>query len=38
MMGMEDVEQNIEVLYEFVRKRPEIMKAELEKSFGIRTE
>ncbi len=37
-MDMEEVEQNIGILYDFVQKRPEIMRAELEKSFGIRIE
>lgn len=37
-MNMEEVAQNIEILYDFVKKRPEIMRAELESLFGIRVE
>lgn len=37
-MDMEEVENNIEVLYDFVRRRPEMMRAELKKLFGIRVE
>lgn len=35
-MDMEEVEQNIEILYEFVEKRPEIMREEIDDLFGIR--
>lgn len=35
-MDMDEVEQNIEILYEFVKKRPKIMRSELERLFGIR--
>lgn len=35
-MDMEEVEQNIEILYEFVEKRPEIMREEIDALFGIR--
>lgn len=35
-MDMDEVAQNIEVLYEFVKKRPEVMRSELERLFGIR--
>lgn len=37
-MDMEEVENNMEVLYDFVRRRPEMMRAELKKLFGIRVE
>ncbi len=37
-MDMEEVEQNLETIYEFVEKRPEIMRSEVESLFGIRIE
>lgn len=37
-MDMEEVEQNIEILYDFVKKRPKIMQKEIEELFGIRME
>lgn len=37
-MNMEEVEQNLETIYEFIEKRPEMMCAEVESLFGIRIE
>ena len=37
-LDMEEVEQNLETIYEFVEKRPEMMRAEAESLFGIRIE
>lgn len=37
-MDMEEVEQNLETIYEFVEKRPEMMRQEVESLFGIRIE
>lgn len=37
-LNMEEVEQNLETIYEFVEKRPEMMRAEVESLFGTRTE
>lgn len=34
-MDMEEVERNIEILYDFVEKRPEIMQEEITELFGI---
>lgn len=34
-MDMEEVEQNLEILYDFVEKRPEIMQGEVKELFGI---
>lgn len=37
-MDMEEVEQNLEVLYDFVKKRPRMMKEQLQELFGISVE
>ena len=37
-LDMEEVEQNLETIYEFVEKRPEMMRTEAESLFGIRIE
>lgn len=37
-MDMEEVEQNLEVLYDFVRKRPEMMKGQIQELFDIQIE
>lgn len=37
-LNMEEVEQNLETIYEFVEKRPEMMRTEVESLFGIRIE
>lgn len=37
-MDMEEVEQNLEVLYDFVEKRPRMMREQLQELFGISME
>ncbi len=34
-MNMEEVERNIDVIYDFVEKRPEMMRSEVQELFGI---
>ena len=34
-LSMESVEENIEVIYAFVKRRPQMMRAELKTLFGI---
>lgn len=34
-MNMDDVEQNKEVIYDFVEKRPEMMRQQIQELFGI---
>lgn len=38
VLTMEDIEGNIQVIYEFVRNRPEEIRAQMEALFGIRLE
>lgn len=38
VLTMEDIEENIEVIYEFVRNRPDDIRAQMEALFGIRLE
>jgi len=37
-LDMDEVEQNIEVIYDFVEKRPEMMRDQIQELFGIEME